>query len=41
VKIYIKKYYYERPSIFKFLDLLQTNNKKRLSNTAIYLKLKN
>ena len=26
-KTYIKKYYYERPSDFKWLDLLQTNDK--------------
>ena len=38
-KIYITKYYYERPSVFKFLDLLQTQDKKQLRNTALYLKL--
>ena len=39
-KTYIKKYYYERPSVFKFLDLLQTHDKKKqLRNTALYLKL--
>ena len=26
-KTYIKKYYYERPSVFKLLDLLQTQDK--------------
>ena len=38
-KTYIKKYYYERPSVFKLLDLLQTQDKKQLRNTALYLKL--
>ena len=38
-KTYIKKYYYERPSVFKFLDLLQSQDKKQLRNTALYLKL--
>ena len=33
-KIYITKYYYERPSVFKCLDLLQTQDKKQLRNTA-------
>jgi len=37
-KTYITKYYYERPSVFKFLDLLQTQDKKQLRNTALYLK---
>ena len=30
-KTYITKYYYERPSVFKFLDLLQTQDKKTAS----------
>ena len=38
-KTYIKKYYYEIPSVFKFLDLLQTQDKEQLRNIAIYLKL--
>jgi len=38
-KTYIKKFYYERPSVFNFLDLLQTQDEKQLRNTALYLKL--
>ena len=30
-KTYIKTYYYERPSVFKCLDLLQTQDKKTAS----------
>ena len=36
--IYIKKYFYVRPSMFKFTQLLQTQNKFLLLKLARYIK---
>ena len=35
--MYIKRYYYVNPSMFKLVQLLSTKNKKMLSNLARYL----
>ena len=35
--MYIKKYYYARPSMFKLMELFSTNNKKDIRNLATYL----
>ena len=35
---YIRKHFYERPSVIKFLDLVQSNNKKELTNLSIFVK---
>jgi hypothetical protein len=37
-KIYIKQYFYVRPSMFKLTQLLQTSNKILLMNLARYIK---
>ena len=37
-KQYLKKYYYQRPSMFKFLDLLNTQNKTTLFKITRYIK---
>jgi hypothetical protein len=36
-KTYIKPYYYVRPSVHKFLDLLNSTNKLLLKNLALYI----
>ena len=36
---YIKTYYYARPSVYKFLDLLNSTNKALITNLALYIKL--
>ena len=35
---FIKKYYWKRPSFFKFVQLLITNNVKDLSNLGKFIK---
>ena len=35
---YINRYYYVRPSVYKFYDLLSSNDKKYLYNLACYAK---
>jgi len=35
---YITRYYYVRPSVYKFYDLLSRNDKKYLYNRACYAK---
>ena len=37
-KKYIKKHYYVRPSMFKFIELLKTENKSVLIKLAKYIK---
>jgi len=37
-KKYIKEYFYKRPSMVKFLELLKSDDKKCLTNLANYLK---
>ena len=37
-KKYIKRYYYVRPSVFKFTQLMQSENRKELYNLARYIK---
>ena len=37
-KKYIKKYYYTRPSVYKFIALLQNTNKKVLTNLAKFIR---
>ena len=34
---YIKKYYYNRPSVFKLVQLLSINNVKQLCNLGKFL----
>jgi len=36
-KIYLKQYYYVRPSVFKFTELLQNDCKKEIINLARYV----
>lgn len=36
-KLYVKKYYYEKPSVFKLIQLLSTKNIKELCNLGKYL----
>ena len=36
--MYTKKHYYKKPSIFKLVDLLSTQNVKELCNLGKYLK---
>ena len=38
---FIKKYYSKKPSMFKFIQLMKTVNKKELSNLAKFIKLSN
>lgn len=40
-KSYIKKYYYKNPSMFKFCQLLNSNNRMSLLNLCRFLKLAN
>jgi len=35
--IYIKKYYWQRPSVFKLVQLLSVHNKKEICNLSKYL----
>mgnify|MGYP003688608295 CR=1 FL=1 len=35
---FVKKYYWKRPSFFKFVQLLRTNNVKDLSNLGKFIK---
>ena len=35
--MYIKKYYYARPSMFKLMELFSTSNKKDIRNLATYV----
>ena len=37
-KMYTKKHYYKKPSIFKLVDLLSAQNVKELCNLGKYLK---
>ena len=37
-KKYIKACYYKRPFMYKYLSLLQTNNKTELINICLYVK---
>ena len=37
-KIYIDKYYTQRPSMFKFIELLSSKKHKTLDNLAIFIK---
>ena len=36
--LYIKKYYWSKPSVFKFVQLLSVQNRKELCNKGKYLK---
>ena len=36
--MYIKKYYYQKPSMFKLVNLLSTQNVKELCNLGNFLK---
>ena len=37
-EIYLKKYYIKRPSVFKFTSLMQSRNRKILTNLAIFIR---
>ena len=36
-RLYLKQYYYRHPSVHKFIQLMQTSNKKELKNLCRYL----
>ena len=36
-KLYIVKYYIHRPSMFKLIELLNTDRKKQLHNLSIFI----
>ena len=35
-KIYLHRYFWNRPNMIKFIELLTTDNKKKLKNLSIY-----
>ena len=35
---YLKKYYYTRPSVYKFTELMKSSNKTVLRNLSLYVK---
>ena len=34
---YLSRYYWQRPSMFKFVELIKTENNKLIKNLSIYL----